>query len=316
MIRPSGSQLSDAAVDRATRYPSGHRRRRDTAITKRPGFVRHKQTSAPLVKERGRRLITPSDVVKVEHTAQIPNRSRVEPGEIRILSLRFAGPPDSIVSRQTLSHVTLSDEAHAAREDITTLATALAAMPDTSLQLQSVFGKWPGTFARLCLVYHLIEVAGAPLRGFVPPIQRVVSGYTANHVRDYMRTVLAPMQIRADHLMFSTRMDRHAAWIADYILARGLNRIVVSQILASYRPLRAPDHRGTLDSVMDSLERVGWLAAEVPARQTTRAPTAWRVNPLVHIRYAERAEAERKRRAEVRETIAEYVDATRNADVS
>ncbi len=104
------------------------------------------------------------------------------------------------------------------------------------------------------------------------------------------------MQIRADALMFSTRMDRHAVWIADYILARKLDRIVVSQILADYRPLRAPDHRSTLDDVMDSLERVGWLAAETPTRQTARAPTAWRVNPLVHVRYAERAAAERKRR--------------------
>jgi hypothetical protein len=69
MIRTSGPQLSDAAVDGAARYPGRLRRRRDTAIAKRLGLVRHKQTPAPFVKERRRRLITPSDILKVEHTA-------------------------------------------------------------------------------------------------------------------------------------------------------------------------------------------------------------------------------------------------------
>ena len=57
---------------------------------------------------------------------------------------------------------------------------------------------------------------------------------------------------------------------------------------------------------MDSLCTFGWLRPE-PVRGGAVRPTAWRVNPDVHIRVAERAEAERARREAVRADIAAHV---------
>ena len=209
--------------------------------------------------------------------------------------------------------VVLHRDVHPVREDINTLAVVMANMPNASKQLQSALGKWPGTFARLCLTYHLIEIAAARVRGDIGPPPGVVSAQTAARVRRYMRAVLAPNTLRADAIMFSSRQSEHAAWIASYILAGKLAVITAREIAKDYRALKAPEQRDTLDSTMDSLCRLCWLEADVPANPV-KPPTRWRVNPNVHIRFAARAEAERKRRDAVREAIAAHVASLGNAD--
>jgi Protein of unknown function (DUF3987) len=203
-------------------------------------------------------------------------------------------------------HVT----AHPVREDINALAMAMAAMPDASPRLQSAFGKWPGLFARLCLTFHLIEIAAARAQGDLGPPPQAISLTTARTVQAYMRGILAPMLLRADALMFSTKMASHADWIAGYILAHKLDRITARQIAKHYHPLRAPEERRTLDETMESLDRVGWVMAEPPSNPS-KPPTAWLVNPRVHLAFKLRAEAERRRRAEVKEAIAAHVEQIR-----
>ncbi len=129
----------------------------------------------------------------------------------------------------------------------------MAAMPDTSPRLQSTFGKWPGLFARLCLTFHLIEVAAARARGEIGPTADVVSLDIAARVRSYMRQILAPNLLRAEAIIFATKQTDHAAWIAGYILANRLDRIAARDIVQDYRQLRAPEQRDTLNSTMDSL---------------------------------------------------------------
>jgi hypothetical protein len=202
--------------------------------------------------------------------------------------------------------VVLHRDAHAAREDINLLAVVMAAMPNASKQLQSALGKWPGTFARLCLTFHLIEIAAARAKGDLGPPVVAVSPDTARRVQAYMRAVLAPNLLRADATMFSSQQSEHAAWIAGYILANKLTTVTAREIAKDYRALKAPEQRDALDSTMLSLCVVGWLEAEEPA-SPAKLPTRWRVNPRVHIAYAERAEAERKRREAVRDAIAKHV---------
>lgn len=205
-----------------------------------------------------------------------------------------------------IEHVTLHTDAHTAREDIEGLARVMAAMPDASSRLASTFGKWPGLFARLCITFHLIEAAASRVRdpgGLHPPLH-VVTAEIANRVRRYMRAVLAPNLLRAETLMFGTVQTEHAARIANYILAHGLERVTAREIVRAYRTLRPPEERDTLNSTMDALCLFGWLAP-VPPRHEGATPTAWRVNPGVHVLFAERAEAERKRLAAVKAEIAE-----------
>ena len=211
-----------------------------------------------------------------------------------------------------IEHVTLHTNAHAAREDIDAVTVALAAMPDASTRLQTSFGKWPGLFARLCLVFHLIEVAAARLRGELGPVLNVVTAETAERVRRYMRGILAPNLRRADAMMFATVQTEHAASIARLILAERMDRITMRDLMR-YGPLalRSPEDRPARDSVMEGLCLFGWLR---PVLREAQPPIAWTVNPEVHVLFADRAEAERVRRAAMRETISRAFGAQAKED--
>jgi hypothetical protein len=199
--------------------------------------------------------------------------------------------------------VKLHRDAQLHRQSVEALARDIAAMPDTSRQLQSALGKWSGYFARLCLTCHLIDIADARAAGEMGPPMLVVSADTAATVESYMRNVLLPHLLRAYAIMFATVQTGHAKWIAGYILARKLDRVTVRDIVQAYLQLRPPETRDELHSVMASLVAIGWLDP-VPPRNPLVPVNAWRVNPAVHQRFPARAEQERsarKKRAE--ETI-------------
>ena len=147
------------------------------------------------------------------------------------------------------------------------------------------------------VVAKVVEAAAARVRnpGGLHPVLHVVTAETANRVRRYMRGVLAPMLMRADAMMFATTQTEHAAAIARYILAERLDRITMRQLMR-YGPLalRAPEERPARESVMEGLCLFGWLR---PVLRDAQPTIAWIVNPDVHSLYAERAEAERVRRA-------------------
>jgi hypothetical protein len=199
-------------------------------------------------------------------------------------------------------NVVLHNAAHAARENIDAIARAMILWPDASPQLRATFGKWPGLFARLCLVFHLIEVAAARARHEIGPHTDVVAPETAERVRLYMVEVLAPMLLRGEAVMFASRQTTHASWIARYILARKLDRVAARDIVQDCKQLRSPEQREVLENTMDSLCTVGWLRA-LPPRGGNPKPTAWLVNPAVHERFAPQADEERARRAAVRADI-------------
>jgi hypothetical protein len=167
------------------------------------------------------------------------------------------------------------------------------AMPDASPRLQSTFDKWPGLFARLCLVFHLVEIAAARVRGEIGPKIDVVP---------------------AETIIFDTRQTDHAAWIAGFILAQRLEQISARNIVQNYRALRSPEERDTLYSTMDSLGVFGWLAPAYQ-RSDARPPVTWIVNPAVHIAFAEQAAAERARRDATKESIARHVASLREDNV-
>jgi hypothetical protein len=202
--------------------------------------------------------------------------------------------------RGPVQPVVLHADAHIYREDINALARDMARLPDVSPRLQATFGKWPGLFARLCLTFHLIEVADARAERNVGPYVGVVTAASAAQVAGYMRRVLLSHLLRADAVMFNTVQTGHAKWIAGHILAHRLDRIAVRDVVQSYKALRAPEMRGELESVMASLAAADWLDPELP-RNPFKPVIAWRVNPRVHALFAERAEQERQERRERQE---------------
>jgi hypothetical protein len=182
--------------------------------------------------------------------------------------------------------VVLHADAHYHRLEISSLAEAVAAMPDSSNRLKSALGKWPGLFARLALTFHLIEVADARATG-ERPITDVVQADTAKRAAAYMRDVLLPHLLRADAIMFATVQTGHARWIAGFILAKQLSEIAIRDVVQAYGALRAPECRNDLREVLESLETVGWL-------RPTTSRSRWQVNPRVH-EFTGQAHASRSR---------------------
>ena len=205
-------------------------------------------------------------------------------------------------------------EAHQHREQIDALASTMMLMPDTTPRLKAALGKWPGLFARLCLTFHLIEIATSRANGDQGGSMIVISAGTAKQVADFMRDIILPHMLRAHAVMFSTDQTGHARWIAHYILARNLERITTRDIGRAYRELRAPEAKRELDSVMGSLVAVGWVEPENPDNPV-KPVNSWRVNPAVHSIFAEKAKAEANRRLEVRKKIEEYTRLTQHCAV-
>jgi hypothetical protein len=189
----------------------------------------------------------------------------------------------------------LHTDAHQYRLQINDLAEAMAAMPDSSNRLKAALGKWPGLFARLALIFHLIGVADAQANG-ERPITDVVQPDSAKQAAAYMRDILLPHLLRADAMMFATIQTGHARWIAGFILAKRLPEITIRHVMRAYGALRAPDHRKQLLEVLTGLENLGWLRA-------TANSTRWVMNPQVHQLFAKQAQTERAARDETKSRI-------------
>jgi hypothetical protein len=215
--------------------------------------------------------------------------------------------PGKFLSGET-ERIVLHAEAHEHRLAMLELIEALSAMPDASPRLKSALGKWPGLWARMTLVFHLIGIADAKGRGMQPDVVNVVRG-AATKATSYLRDILLPHLLRADAVMFATEQTGHARWIAGFILSKGGERTAARDIMQSYRALRAPEQRREMLDVMASLAAMGWVREVPPA--DGRAPVAWLVNPKVHCVFAERAKREKSERQatknRIRETLAKHI---------
>ena len=208
-------------------------------------------------------------------------------------------------------HVVLHAGAHEHRVEMLDLADALSDMPDTSDRLKSAYGKWPGLWARIVLVFHLITQADARAsRMITPGLVTVVDKGVAIMVTNYMRDILLPHLLRAEAVMFATEQTQHAKWIAEFILSKRQEGITTRDIMRSYRPFKAPEHRRQMIEVMSSLEAMGWVREE--RRPDGRPqPIAWSINPKVHTGFAERAarvKSERQAKKDrIKETVARHM---------
>ncbi len=202
--------------------------------------------------------------------------------------------------------VVLDADAHHHREDVDTMARAMALIPDTSTRLQAAYGKWPGLFARLALIFHLVEIADARASGGTAPYLTVIPEATARRAAAFMLEIALPHLLRADALMFATTQTGHARWIAGFILAQASNRITSRDVVRAYGALRAPEDKDELAAVMASLVTAYWLEPETPSNPM-KPVGAWAVNPAVHVLFAEKAEHERRRREQGRADVAARV---------
>jgi hypothetical protein len=161
-------------------------------------------------------------------------------------------------------------------------------------KLAAHIGKYDGLFARLCLLWHVIEHVDDKW-------PRSIRVETAQRVADFMHKFLLQHSIAfyVDVMGLSDDHDRLAA-VAGYILARRLERVTRRDIQRGDGTMRKLDRHDT-ESIFHQLEAFGWLSKHQGPRLGN---VQWLVNPAVHEMFAAKAAEEAERRERERAKIA------------
>jgi Protein of unknown function (DUF3987) len=221
----------------------------------------------------------------------------------KVLSL--SGMDFNAAGADEYATVHFDDDARTVRQGFMPLIDRLK--HDTSLPLiiRETAPKWSGLLARFALVFHIVELAAREMQGEQLDSATIcrLTGPTVAAAAAYIRRIVLPNLFR---LGYETMPEEglpasHARWIAGYILAHRSEQIRAREIGRAYRALRGKPQE--IIDIMGVLSDAGWA---IPAN--TRVDSAcWRVNPAVHGRFKEAAEAEAKRRETVRELIRKKV---------
>jgi hypothetical protein len=173
----------------------------------------------------------------------------------------------------------------------------LMATENLNRKLAAHIGKFDGLFARLCVVWHCVEHAHQEA------LPKVIDEFIASRVAEFLHGFLLrhAFAFYAGTLGLSDDHDRITA-VAGYILAHKRDVVTNRDVQRGDRAMRGIE-RQSIARIFEQLEALGWVEAE-PGRRAIDPPR-WKVNPVVHQRYAARAEQERKRRHEARAMIAE-----------
>jgi hypothetical protein len=180
-----------------------------------------------------------------------------------------------------------SDAALALREELERKHLDLMSVELINRKLAAHIGKYDGLFARLCLLWHMVEANPGS----------VIEEETARRVARFMHEFLLPhaFAFYAGVLGLCDDHERLTA-VAGYILAKNLNVVTNRTLANSIRSTRGLTRFET-DKVFEQLDALGWIS---PASGKSVRVTRWAVNPEVHRLFADRAKQEVARRAKVR----------------
>jgi hypothetical protein len=185
--------------------------------------------------------------------------------------------------------------AQAYRDELELKHLDLLSIESINRKLAAHIGKYDGIFARLCVIWHCVESEPGKLN-------RGISEATARRVGAFLHGFLLPhaFAFYINVLGFSDSHDRLAN-VAGFILAHKLERLTNRDIQRGDRAMRNLEDED-INSVFSQLSALGWIN-QVPGPLQKSKPH-WIVNPVVHVKFAERAGAEAERRARDREMIA------------
>lgn len=180
--------------------------------------------------------------------------------------------------------IVLSSEAQEYRKELQRIAFALKEEKALPAAFRGHANKLHGIFARLLLTLHLVET---PHRR--TDLLPVVSGATAKRARDLMVKYLIPQALHLYWKFFGDDGVSDAQWIAGHILAHKHERVSERDLYRADK--KYENDRPRLRRAIATLVEYNWLEP-IPAKRPGDKSTAWKVNPLVHRRFAERAEQE------------------------
>jgi phage/plasmid primase-like uncharacterized protein len=175
------------------------------------------------------------------------------------------------------------------RKQISNTCRMIQILPETGEALAAHLNKWEAIFARISLVYHILESVA---RGKQPDPR--IDPKVAEMAGRLMIDFLLPNSIR----FYNETIDDgshmgHAKWVAGYILSRKIQHTTPRDLQRSYRPFR--NNRKTIFNPMHTLYLSGWVQKEDHGKRIT-----WHVNPMVHDKFAEQAKLEKDRREKER----------------
>lgn len=197
--------------------------------------------------------------------------------------------------------VTMSEAAHQARDRIEVFADKMIRAFDHP-HMQAWLGKWEGLFARLVLLYHVIECAEESIY----PTTKKVTSETAEKVERLMCGTLLHHAIH----FYQEVVDAHdrqsnMRQLARLILARGMSVVTKRDIHLYWRASRKLQ-QWEVKAVIDGLCNLDWLTPDETSLDVVDGkPKTWFVNPAVHTAFADHAERERTRREEAVEALRE-----------
>ena len=141
-------------------------------------------------------------------------------------------------------------------------------------KLTSHFGKYNGMFARLCLIWHCVEHAGAAR------LPAVITETTARRVADFLHGFLMKhaFAFYTSVLGLSNDHDRLAN-VADYILAHGLERVTNRDVQRGDQTMRDLEADET-DAIFEQLEALGWVDV-VPSPGAATRRTGWSIRSCI-----------------------------------
>ena len=170
-----------------------------------------------------------------------------------------------------------------------------------SPHIKAWLGKWTGLFARLALLYHVIQCAELG----VYPTEYLVSQETAQKVENLMCKYLLHHAIHFySEIMDVSDRTEHMRQIARIILSRGISKISKRDLMRYWKAFRKIDSH-EVRIAMDSLQSACWITADMNDIDVDGKPKSWTVNPRVHEIFEDHAENERKRRQNAREIMSE-----------
>jgi hypothetical protein len=182
--------------------------------------------------------------------------------------------------------IRLSDDAHQYRQQMQDLIQALQTLPGLNYGFRTHVGKMGAIFARLLLTLHMIDQA--PVFSLKGDDFYTVTGDTARQAYDLMVKYLIPHGVRQYDRIFEAD-DNDVRWLAGYIVAKQAQTVTARVCHDASRVFKREPKRAK--AAIQVLMDANWLDQD------------HNVNPRVHELFAERAEHERRTRADLERRI-------------
>jgi Protein of unknown function (DUF3987) len=197
------------------------------------------------------------------------------------------------------------DDAREVRRQFMPLIDRLKVDPTLPTIIRKTAPKWSGLLARLALIFHIVELADRQMRGEALSDRDLcrVTVPTVTAAATFLRRIALPNLFRLGYetIPEEGQPAAHVRWLAGYILAHQSEQIRAREIGRVYRPLRGKPQETA--EIMAVFCDAGWATVT----DTRHDSLCWRINPAVHGRFKEAAEAERKRRADIVELVRKKV---------